>query len=75
MSTEKSWVWWLTSIIPATEGSLKYEDHGPGWPVSRARPCLQINQRKWNGGMTQVVQNLPHKCEALKKQNHPLEDS
>jgi hypothetical protein len=37
--------------IPAMEGSLKWEDHGPGQPGQKARPYFQYNQSKrgWKG--------------------------
>jgi hypothetical protein len=35
-----------TPMIPATAGSIKQKDHGPGQPGHKTTPCLQNNQSK-----------------------------
>jgi hypothetical protein len=40
------WAQWYASVIPATVGSLKEEDHSPGWLVQKVKLYLKNNQRK-----------------------------
>jgi hypothetical protein len=51
-STGNSWAWWLKSVISATVGSVKQEDHSPGWPGQKVRPYIQNNHSKkgWRYG-------------------------
>jgi hypothetical protein len=46
ISVEKSCVRWCTIATPATVGSIKQEDCGPGWPGQKVRPYLQNAQHK-----------------------------
>jgi hypothetical protein len=48
----KIWAWWQALMIPKTIGSIKWEDHNPGQPGQKVRPCLQNNQTKqgWRRG-------------------------
>jgi hypothetical protein len=46
-------------------GSVKLEDCGLGQCRQKARPCLQNNQSKRAGGVAQMVESLPSRCEAL----------
>jgi hypothetical protein len=43
----------------------KHGKQGPDLPRHKARPYLKITKAKRAGGMTQVVEYLPSKCEAL----------
>jgi hypothetical protein len=57
---EKSWMWWYTPVIPATQGSVKYEDHGSGkkWDA-----ISKITRAKKARGVAQMIECLPSKCE------------
>jgi hypothetical protein len=52
------------AVIPATAGSLKWEDQGPGQPGQKVRPYVQNNQNKMHGGVTQA-EHLPSRCKSL----------
>jgi hypothetical protein len=65
ISIEKSWVWWFAPVIPATA-----ENHKIGLQLRLAwtekqDPILKITRAKRAGGVAQVVEYLPTKCESL----------
>jgi hypothetical protein len=63
--TEKSWVWWCVSVIPASVGSIHRRTKVQARPGKKQVPISKITRVKRAGGIAQVVQCLPSQCETL----------
>jgi hypothetical protein len=62
------WVWWCIPVIPSA-GSIN-RTVVKASPSINVRPCLKNNQRRKGWSMTQMVEYLPSKPEALNSNPH-----
>jgi hypothetical protein len=61
----KSWAWWNTPVISLTAGNLNRKITVHAVLSKKHDPISKIASAKRVEGLTQLVEYLPHKLEAL----------